>query len=67
MTMNARDIISEDLKGLKIELDQAYNEFNNVPSDAHKLIDSCIYRINYIQSRIDHLLDMAKKPVPVII
>lgn len=67
ITINAKDILVEDLQKLKIELDQAYNEFNQIDSNEISLIDSCIFKINSLNAKHSHLWNQAKKLDPSLI
>ena len=50
--------VSEKLKSIKDELDQAYYEFNNAIDP--DLIDSAIYKINSINSVYKYYLNLCQ-------
>ncbi|GHU43147.1 hypothetical protein FACS1894111_08260 [Clostridia bacterium] len=55
----ALDLLLDDLKQTKSELDLAYSNFENVVDP--DLIDSCIYQVNAVQLRYKFLLGRVKR------
>lgn len=53
------DLLLDDLKRTKSDLEQAYSNFENVIDP--DLIDSCIYQVNAMQLRYKFLLGRVKQ------